>query len=46
MGDRINVAIGILAERRSGIWRVLISRRAEHGVLGGFWELPGGQDRV
>lgn len=42
----MNVAIGILAERREGTGRVLISSRSRDGVLGGFLGAAGGQDRV
>lgn len=43
MDELIEVAIGVLAEPRDGQWRVLITRRPESGVLGGFWEFPGGK---
>ena len=39
----MEVAVGILAEPVNGHWRVLIARRPEGGVLGGYWEFPGGK---
>ncbi len=51
---KIEVAIGILAEPgpdpaalgaagRSGDWLVLITRRPDGTLYGGYWELPGGK---
>lgn len=40
---QVDVAIGVLAEKRQGEWRVLIARRPDNAVLGGYWELPGGK---
>lgn len=42
---RVEVAVGIVCENTiepAGA-RVLISRRAAAGVLGGYWEFPGGK---
>lgn len=43
MPDSITVAVGVLVERRDGRPFVLIARRPDKNVLGGFWELPGGK---
>jgi len=40
---RVDVAIGILVDRGSSGWRILITRRPRQVVLGGYWELPGGK---
>ncbi|MFP4145025.1 MAG: (deoxy)nucleoside triphosphate pyrophosphohydrolase [Phycisphaeraceae bacterium] len=40
---RVDVAVGALVERKEAGWRVLIARRRQDGVLGGYWELPGGK---
>ena len=44
------VAIGVLVEPapdaphpHAGQWRILIARRPHDGVLGGYWEFPGGK---
>jgi mutator protein MutT len=44
-GNLIHVAIGILTEPApgSGGVRVLIARRRDDAVLGGYWEFPGGK---
>ena len=39
----IRVAIGVLVERKEGRTMVLIARRPKNGVLGGYWEFPGGK---
>ena len=39
----IQVAIGILVHRQENQVRVLIARRRDEVVLGGYWELPGGK---
>jgi mutator protein MutT len=39
----IRVGIGVLVDGQAPRQRVLIARRADHVVLGGFWELPGGK---
>lgn len=41
--ETVDVAIGILVETRNSQSCVLISRRHDDAVLGGFWELPGGK---
>lgn len=43
MSKTVHVAIGILTEHRQGATRVLIARRKDDAVLGGYWELPGGK---
>ncbi|MFA9476925.1 8-oxo-dGTP diphosphatase MutT [Phycisphaerales bacterium AB-hyl4] len=44
MVEAIEVAVGVLAERGAdGVWQVLIARRPHDGVLGGYWEFPGGK---
>jgi mutator protein MutT len=43
MGQRIDVAIGVLIETRDGRPCVLIARRPAGAVLSGLWELPGGK---
>ncbi|MCE9588970.1 MAG: 8-oxo-dGTP diphosphatase MutT [Planctomycetes bacterium] len=40
---RVKVAIGVLAEKGREGWRILIARRPETAVLGGYWEMPGGK---
>lgn len=42
---QIEVAVGVLVERSGaqGGWRVLIAKRKDEAVLGGYWELPGGK---
>ena len=40
----VDVAIGVLVEKHPQFgWRLLITRRPDQVVLGGFWELPGGK---
>lgn len=39
----IQVAIGILVHLRGDQVQVLIARRRDEVVLGGYWELPGGK---
>jgi len=41
----VEVAVGVLVERMGerGEWRVLIAKRPDASVLGGYWELPGGK---
>src|SRR5690242_14698152 len=43
---KIDVALGILVERDANGWRVLITRRPDATVFGGYWELPGGKVEV
>jgi len=43
MAGQVDVAIGALVEQSNGTWRVLIARRPDELVLGGYWELPGGK---
>lgn len=43
MRETIEVAVGVLAERAEDGWRVLVTRRPAGGVLGGYWEFPGGK---
>jgi len=43
MPDPVDVAIGILLAKQSGEYSVLIARRHDHRVLGGYWEFPGGK---
>ena len=45
MATEIEVAVGVLAERRNGRIRVLIGRRPDGQILGGYWEFPGGKRR-
>jgi mutator protein MutT len=42
---QVEVAVGVLVERsgEQGGWRVLIAKRPDATVLGGYWELPGGK---
>ena len=40
---RVEVAIGVLTRRDDTGWHVLITRRPDHAVLGGYWEFPGGK---
>ncbi len=40
---QVDVAIGVLVEERDGYTCVLIARRKQDAVLGGYWELPGGK---
>lgn len=40
---RVQVAIGVLARHVAGQWEILIARRPDGAVLGGFWEMPGGK---
>ena len=40
---RINVAIGILSQKRGQDWHVLIARRPQGVPLAGYWEFPGGK---
>ena len=42
---QVEVAVGVLVERTGagGGWRVLIAKRKDETVLGGYWELPGGK---
>ncbi|HEX7010187.1 MAG TPA: (deoxy)nucleoside triphosphate pyrophosphohydrolase [Phycisphaeraceae bacterium] len=39
----IDVAIGVLVEQDQDGQRVLIAQRPQQGVLGGYWEFPGGK---
>ena len=39
----VEVAIGMLVEWRQGRQMILITRRPSNGVLGGYWEFPGGK---
>jgi len=41
----VEVAVGVVHRRgpATGLPEVLISRRAKDGVLGGYWEFPGGK---
>lgn len=43
VSEATDVAVGVLAERGEAGWRVLIARRPRDGVLGGYWEFPGGK---
>ncbi len=43
MVQSVKVALGVLVEDRGGGRCVLIARRPQGAVLGGFWELPGGK---
>ncbi|MEM6459147.1 MAG: (deoxy)nucleoside triphosphate pyrophosphohydrolase [Planctomycetota bacterium] len=45
MAERVEVALGVVRGRGAGdgVARVLVSRRREAAVLGGFWEFPGGK---
>ena len=40
---QINVAIGVLSRRRGDGRHVLIAKRPDDAVLGGYWEFPGGK---
>lgn len=42
-GSPVPVAIGVLVDRKGESPRVLLSKRHDSAVLGGFWELPGGK---
>lgn len=46
MSGMISVAIGILVERLGDRDQVLITRRLQGAVLGGYWEFPGGKLEV
>ena len=46
MAPEIEVAIGVLTELRQGEMAVLIARRPDETVLGGYWEFPGGKRRA
>ncbi|WP_432797319.1 (deoxy)nucleoside triphosphate pyrophosphohydrolase [Poriferisphaera sp. WC338] len=43
MSGVIRVAIGVLTKICTDNVRVLIARRRDNGVLGGYWEFPGGK---
>lgn len=43
MSSVIEVAIGVLIDDVDAAQRVLIARRPKAGVLGGYWEFPGGK---
>lgn len=43
MEKSVDVAVGVLVEVRDNHPFVLIARRPDENVLGGFWELPGGK---
>ena len=43
MAELIRVAVGILVDNCKGDVRVLITKRPIGGVLGGYWEFPGGK---
>ena len=43
MTKRVDVAVGVLVERDNDGWRVFITRRPDHVVYAGYWELPGGK---
>lgn len=40
---RVDVAIGVVVDGPPNDRRVLIARRLDEAVLGGYWELPGGK---
>ncbi len=47
MSEAIQVGVGVLVrDRGSPSCRVLIARRRQETVLGGYWELPGGKVEV
>jgi len=41
--DRTLIALGVLVRGAGPDARILLTRRAEGTVLGGFWEFPGGK---
>lgn len=43
MAKEVDVAIGILIENSAQGWRLLITRRPDKAIYGGYWELPGGK---
>lgn len=44
MAQTIEVAVGVLVRGRGeGAPQVLIARRSDDAVLGGYWEFPGGK---
>jgi mutator protein MutT len=43
MSRQVDVAVGVLIERDDRGWQILITRRPNHVVYGGYWELPGGK---
>ena len=43
MGQIIDVAVGVVAAVTQEGQRILIARRRRDGVLGGYWEFPGGK---
>ena len=43
MEEVIRVSVGILVDKCMGYVRVLIAKRPIDGVLGGYWEFPGGK---
>jgi len=43
LGRVVRVAIGMVVQRLDEDLCVLLTRRHEHQVLGGYWEFPGGK---
>lgn len=43
MSKNINVVVGILLRPQADSTQILIARRPDNSVLGGFWEFPGGK---
>ena len=43
MVEVVDVAVGVLVEKRDGLDHVLITQRRQGSLLGGYWEFPGGK---
>lgn len=43
---QVHVALGLVCHKKSQTTQILVTRRPDHTVLGGFWEFPGGKIEV